>query len=372
VAVNVAPKRRNAIEVSPALGIDEEFAFAALNDQDLLVFAPGLHGGKGMPQELAVPGNQVGGRDARFLRSERLRVTWMGTRSAHAGMMGPGAAGGQTMFGRQSQADQEAGGGNGRGEGDPYRAAREDMIENQLRRRGVVRHSVLEAMRAVPRHLFVRHDLAHRAYADEALPSQEGQTISQPYMVAVMTQELDVKPGHRVLELGTGTGYQTAILARLAGPQGRIYTIERVAALAEFARHRLTAMNIEGIHFHVGDGSKGWPRDDPAWDGPRSNDRFGGAEPGEPQFDRIMVTAGAPAVPRPLLAQLRDGGIMVVPIGTSESQMLVRVERREDRVEENDIMACRFVPLVGAHAWDMESYARMQRDKTQQMPEGDG
>jgi protein-L-isoaspartate(D-aspartate) O-methyltransferase len=253
------------------------------------------------------------------------------------------------MFGRQTQ--PAAGGPN-----DPYSQARQEMIEQHLRNRGVVMHSVLEAMRAVPRELFVSHDYASRAYADEALPSQEGQTISQPYMVGIMTQELHVRPGHRVLELGTGTGYQTAVLAWLAGPEGCVYSIERVPALADFAQRRLGAMEIKNVRYFVGDGSGGWPRDDPQWDGERSSS-------GEPLFDRILVTAGAPSVPEPLLRQLKTHGIMIVPVGQSDSQMLMRVEKLPEGVRETEILECRFVPLVGAYAWDTASYERLRRER---------
>lgn len=231
----------------------------------------------------------------------------------------------------------------------PYAAALDEMIEHQLRRRGVVMHSVLEAMRAVPRHLFVAHEYSAKAYADEALPSQEGQTISQPYMVGIMTQELRVTPGHCVLELGTGTGYQTAVLAHLVGEHGRVYTIERVPALAEYAQRRLGAMEVRNVRFFIGDGSKGWPREEP-FDGPRSAD-------GEPLFDRILVTAGAPDVPRPLVDQLREAGILIVPVGDGESQTLMRVEKKGPGAEDTEttrLLDCRFVPLVGAHAWQEE------------------
>jgi protein-L-isoaspartate(D-aspartate) O-methyltransferase len=243
---------------------------------------------------------------------------------------------------------------------DPYAQPREEMIEHQLRARGVVMRSVLDAMRAIPRELFVSHAYAPRAYADEALPSQEGQTISQPYMVAVMTQELRVQPGQRILELGTGTGYQTAVLARLAAggadrsAPGEVYTIERVPGLAQFAQRRLSAMEVANVHYFTGDGSRGWPSEEP-WDGPRSPD-------GQPQFDRIMVTAGAPAIPRPLLAQLADGGIMIVPVGLSDSQMLMRVERHGSRFDETKILSCRFVPLLGAYAWDPQSLAQQREN----------
>jgi protein-L-isoaspartate(D-aspartate) O-methyltransferase len=226
---------------------------------------------------------------------------------------------------------------------DPYEAQRTDMIERQLRDRGVVMHAVLEAMRDVPRHLFVPHMHADHAYGDRALPSLEGQTISQPFIVGIMTQELALKPGQRVLEIGTGTGYQTALLARLVGPDGVVCTIERVAALAEFARHRLHALGIDNVHYFVGDGTAGWPADED-WAGPRGRE-------GNPLFDRIMVTAGAPDLPAPLLAQLGPEGIMVVPIGPADSQILMRVERKGEHVEQTEVLACRFVPLIGAHGW---------------------
>jgi protein-L-isoaspartate(D-aspartate) O-methyltransferase len=226
---------------------------------------------------------------------------------------------------------------------DPHRAAREAMIERQLRARGVVMHGVLEAMRAVPRHLFVAHQYSSQAYADEALPSQEGQTISQPFMVGIMTQELDVKPGQRVLEIGTGTGYQTAILAYMAGENGLVCTIERVEALAGFARRRLDAMGVNNVAYFIGDGTRGWPRDR-EWDGPRSPS-------GVPQFDRIMVTAGSPEVPAPLLEGLVDDGILVVPVGNAGEQMLVRVRRNGEKFERREVLGCRFVPLIGEFGW---------------------
>jgi protein-L-isoaspartate(D-aspartate) O-methyltransferase len=160
-------------------------------------------------------------------------------------------------------------------------------------------------------------------------------------MVAVMTQDLDVRAGHRVLELGTGTGYQTAVLAHLVGDTGRVYTIERVASLGSFARGRLDAMGITNVRYFIGDGSAGWPAE--FWDEP------GG---GEVLFDRILVTAGAPDVPAPLLKQLKPGGVMVVPVGDGESQMLRRVVKNANgQVEETESLGCRFVPLVGEYAW---------------------
>jgi len=245
------------------------------------------------------------------------------------------------MFGRRTQESLP----EGLPQASSQEAQIEEMIEHQLRRRGVVMHSVLEAMRAVPRHLFISHDYSHRAYADEALPTREGQTISQPYMVAVMTQELRVQPGQHILELGTGSGYQTAVLAWLVGEQGMIYTIERMAALSEFAQRRLGAMEVTNVRFLVADGTNGWPKEDPNWNGLRSPG-------GEPLFDRIMVTAGAPEVPQPLFHQLAEGGILVVPVGSSDSQTLVRIERHGDEAQTTRLLDCRFVPLVGKHGWN--------------------
>ena len=257
------------------------------------------------------------------------------------------------MFGRPSHApipDPDA--------ADPYARPREAMIEHQLRARGVVMHSVLEAMRAIPRHLFVSHPYTDRAYADEALPSVENQTISQPYIVAIMTQELALKPGHFVLEIGTGTGFQTAILAYLVSgghsqteppstrdqPSGDVFTIERVPALAEFAQHRLAALHIHNVHFHIGDGSEGWPVVRAGFTSSDSN--------APPPFDRIIVTAATPEVPRPLTDQLADGGIMVVPVGPPDSQTLTRIVRQGESLIRAPLMDCRFVPLLGSHAWD--------------------
>jgi protein-L-isoaspartate(D-aspartate) O-methyltransferase len=246
-----------------------------------------------------------------------------------------------TMFGRRTGDSPPRNASNGTATGaptpklDPYAVARDRMIEEQLRRRGVVLHSVLEAMREIPRHLFVSHEYTERAYDDEALPSLEGQTISQPFIVAIMTQELALRPGLRVLEIGTGTGYQTAILAHLLGPQGAVFTMERLASLSTFARHRLEALDFHNVHYRVGDGSAGWP-----------------AESGSaPEFDRILVTAGTPTVPPPLRAQLAEGGILVAPVGNADAQTLVRVARHGASFHETQLLACRFVPLVGKWGW---------------------
>lgn len=225
---------------------------------------------------------------------------------------------------------------------DPHDAARQHMLEFDLRRRGIVLRSVLDAMNEVPRHLFVSHEFANKAYADEALPSSDGQTISQPYMVAVMTQELAPKPGHRILELGTGTGYQTAILAHLVGPTGHVFTIERVPALAASAHRRLLNMGYTNISYFTGDGSSGWP--DHLWENPDS----------PPAFDRILVTAAAPEVPPPLLRQLSpNDGILLIPLEdpTSTNETLMRITRHHYTLTRTPLFPCRFVPLLGQHAY---------------------
>ena len=230
------------------------------------------------------------------------------------------------------------GGGNGvTMEEDAYRQARERMVESQLRPRGIASKKVLDVMREMPRHAFVSVEERGVAYEDGALPRREGQTISQPFMVAVMTQELQLAPGHQVLELGTGTGYQTAILARLV-PEGRVYTIERVASLTALAQKALLGLEITNVRYYVGDGTAGWP--DEYWD-----------QDGPVAFDRILVTAGAPEVPQPLVRQLRDGGALVVPVGPRDLQTRVRVERRGGQTIETRLLDCRFVPLVGEFGW---------------------
>jgi protein-L-isoaspartate(D-aspartate) O-methyltransferase len=184
---------------------------------------------------------------------------------------------------------------------------------------------VLEAMRAVPRHLFVPAEAAPLAYRNVALPIGHEQTISQPYVVALMTHLLDVKPGHRVLEVGTGSGYQAAVLSRLAG---EVRTVEIVEPLATEAAERLRRLGYSNVTVKAGDGYRGWPEHAP--------------------FDRIMVTAGAPHVPRPLLDQLKPGGRLVIPVSRGRAgEMLVLVEKdRRGRVRSRDILPVRFVPLT--------------------------
>lgn len=211
---------------------------------------------------------------------------------------------------------------------DSATAARHGMVEEQIRSRGIRDERVLAAMRQVPRHEFVPSGQMAAAYEDRALPIGLEQTISQPYMVAAMTEALRVGPAQRVLEVGTGSGYQTAILSLLAS---QVYTIERHDAMARRAAALLEQLGYGRIHFRVGDGSLGWPEEAP--------------------FDRILVTAGAPEVPKPLVEQLAEGGRLVVPVGRSGTQSLVVVERYRDKTVEHHGMLCRFVPLIGAAGW---------------------
>jgi protein-L-isoaspartate(D-aspartate) O-methyltransferase len=188
---------------------------------------------------------------------------------------------------------------------------------------------VLEAMRTVPRHAFVPEALQGRAYGDHALPISSSQTISQPYIVARMTELLEINPGSRVLEIGAGSGYQTAVLAKVAG---QVYSIERIASLAREAQRRIRQLNIYNATVKCFDGTLGWAANAP--------------------YDAILVAAGGPTVPEPLVAQLKVGGRLVVPVGDSrESQRLVRIIKAATEHKQEDHGACAFVPLIGQHGW---------------------
>jgi protein-L-isoaspartate(D-aspartate) O-methyltransferase len=204
-----------------------------------------------------------------------------------------------------------------------------DRLVQELARRGIRDERVLEAIRAVPRHLFVDDHLRAQAYRDNALPIREGQTISQPYVVARMTELLQVEPSHSVLEIGTGSGYQTAVLAQLARV---VYSIERIASLAREAIARMRRLGIQNVKIHVFDGTSGWSEAAP--------------------YDRILVTAGAPAVPPRLLEQLDARGRLVIPEGDREGQVLTIYEKgRTGRVQKRVADAVAFVPLIGREAW---------------------
>ena len=209
-----------------------------------------------------------------------------------------------------------------------WRDERESMVERQLRRRGIRDTRVLDAFLAVPRHRFLPSRWIDQAYEDHPVEIGAGQTISQPYIVGLMTQALCLSGGERVLEIGTGSGYQTAILAKLCA---QVYTIERLAELAESAQRVLGKVGAANVHFRVGDGTLGWPEEAP--------------------FDRIMVTAAAPSVPNSLKDQLADGGRLVMPVGGRGGQDLVALERRGDAFHTERLCGCVFVRLVGREGW---------------------
>jgi protein-L-isoaspartate(D-aspartate) O-methyltransferase len=205
---------------------------------------------------------------------------------------------------------------------------RDQMVKRQLVSRGIKDERVLEAMRKVPRHFFVPEKLRESAYYDGPLSIGEGQTISQPYMVALMTECLGLKGGEKVLEVGTGSGYQTAILAELAE---HVYTIERVPILLEKAQQVLTHLGYKTIKFKGGDGTHGWREESP--------------------FDGIIVTAGAPDIFQVLVEQLNDGGVLVIPVGSRYSQILYKVTKKGYKIEKEERTLCVFVPLIGKYGW---------------------
>ena len=210
-----------------------------------------------------------------------------------------------------------------------YAIARRRMVEQQIVARGVVDQRVIDAMLAIPRHLFVEAGLRSHAYGDAALPIGEKQTISQPYMVAVMTAALELQGDERILEIGTGSGYQTAILSKLVK---RVYSIERIALLAGRARKILDQLQLSNVNIKIGDGTVGWEDQAP--------------------FSGILVAAGSPDIPQKYLDQLEIGGRLVLPVGDQKQQILVRVTRKEkDYFEQEQMMGCRFVPLIGEQGW---------------------
>ena len=209
-----------------------------------------------------------------------------------------------------------------------FKKARERMVETQIAARGVRDEGVCEAMRKVPRHLFVDEALRDQAYSDHPLPIAEKQTISQPYIVALMTESLELKGSEKVLEIGTGSGYQSAILAELAD---RVFSIERYPDLAYRANSVLQKLGYQNIIVRVGDGSLGWPDDAP--------------------FDGIIVTAGTPKIPQPLIDQLKMGGRLVVPVGDRLGQDLILVRRVAEGIKKTNLGGVRFVNLVGKWGW---------------------
>ncbi len=209
-----------------------------------------------------------------------------------------------------------------------YEKEREHMVESQLARRGIKDKRVLEAMRQVPRHLFIPEDMRSLAYCDGPLPIGHGQTISQPYIVALMTELLELTGQEKVLEIGTGSGYQAAILSRLAR---QVYSLERHAALAQQAEKVLAQLGYDNVVVRVGNGTLGWPEHSP--------------------YEAIIITAAAPEVPQPLPDQLADGGRLVAPVGSQWSQVLVKVRRQSDLLIRERLTPVAFVPLVGEYGW---------------------
>ncbi|MFH0921695.1 MAG: protein-L-isoaspartate(D-aspartate) O-methyltransferase [Fibrobacterota bacterium] len=210
----------------------------------------------------------------------------------------------------------------------PFKIARQNMVRNQLSPRGVRCERVLSALLTVPRHLFVDPGMQRQAYSDNALPLCHGQTISQPYIVAAMTELLNIKPDDKVLEIGTGSGYQAAVLAMLSK---NVYSIERIEALVPIAAANLKAAGADAVHLRCGDGTLGWPEEAP--------------------FDKIVVTAGAPDVPAALFEQLREGGRMVAPLGNRKVQGLHLIEKVGGEKRVQAAFDCIFVPLIGAQGW---------------------
>ncbi|MFA5613910.1 MAG: protein-L-isoaspartate(D-aspartate) O-methyltransferase [Methanoculleus sp.] len=216
-------------------------------------------------------------------------------------------------------------------ETDRFTKERERMVEFQIRTRGIRGERVLAAMRKVPRHLFVPEGLEQSSYEDRPLPIGEEQTISQPYIVAVMTENLELRPESRVLEIGAGSGYQAALLAELAGS---VTSVERIESLADRARENLARAGITSVRIVIGDGTEGYP-------------------PGAP-YDAIIITAASPAVPQPLIDQLAEGGRLVAPIGPRDCQDLVKLVKREGRVATTSLGGVCFVPLIGVFGWSGE------------------
>lgn len=213
-------------------------------------------------------------------------------------------------------------------ETDNFTEKREEMVRFQVQSRGIKDPGVIAAMRKIPRHLFVPSNLEDSAYEDRPLPIGEGQTISQPYIVAVMTEHLDLKPQDRVLEIGAGSGYQAALLTELAG---KVISIERLDDLAAQAQKNLARAGITGVHVIVGDGTEGYPPEAP--------------------YDAIIITAASPSIPQPLIDQLAEGGRLIAPIGPRNCQDLVKLVKHEGQVERTSLGGVCFVPLIGQFGW---------------------
>lgn len=209
-----------------------------------------------------------------------------------------------------------------------YTTERIRMIEEQLIPRGITDPAVINAMRTVPRHRFVKPGQEAMAYTDQPLPIGENQTISQPYIVSLMTQSLELQPDEKILEIGTGSGYQAAVLAEIGS---EIYTVEKFETLLERAEAILEDLGYDNIITKLHNGTQGWPEQAP--------------------FDAILVTAGAPRVPDPLLDQLKEGGRMLIPVGDQTFQELIRITRIDGKIRREKLGGCRFVPLRGEYGW---------------------
>jgi protein-L-isoaspartate(D-aspartate) O-methyltransferase len=209
-----------------------------------------------------------------------------------------------------------------------YERQRDEMVRSQIEARGIKEPKVLSAFRKVPRHLFVSEALRDQAYGDYPLPIGEQQTISQPYIVAEMTQALELGKDDRVLEIGTGSGYQAAILSQIVY---RVYSIERIRSLYLKARSLFDKLQYHNIVTKYADGTKGWQEESP--------------------FDAIIVTAGAPEIPDVLVKQLVEGGRLVVPVGNQHTQELIKIYRDKKKIQQSNLGGCRFVKLVGEYGW---------------------
>ena len=221
---------------------------------------------------------------------------------------------------------------------DRFAKARQRMLEQDLAGRDITDPQVLKVMAEIPREEFIPEPYRSQAYADGPVPIGMEQTISQPYIVALMTQELRVNPDCEVLEIGTGSGYQTMALCKLAK---KVYTIERIRELSESAQAVLARLDIRNVEFYIGDGSCGWP----------PTETFGG-RPQEKTFERIIITAAVPKIPLPLLKQLADGGLVVAPVGYEGVQELVLGEKKKDMLIQKVICDVRFVKLVGEYGFE--------------------
>lgn len=209
-----------------------------------------------------------------------------------------------------------------------FSLAREGMVKKQLIPRGIKDEKVLQVMGKIPRHLFIEEALTGEAYNDHPVPIGEKQTISQPYIVALMTEALELKGNEKTLEIGTGSGYQTAILAELSS---RVFTIERIKSLLVNARKLLDQLGYSNILFKAFDGTMGWKEYAP--------------------FDAIIVTAGSPSLPKPLIDQLADNGRIIIPVGDRYSQELIKVTKKGKDLDQKSLGGCRFVNLIGVHGW---------------------